>query len=212
MRSTALIVAALALAVAWRKQAAPFAPRIPAGFAATFAAWALLALASLAWSVDPRYTLGELRNETFYAVLAVAVFFLLAVEQPNRWRLWCTALLAGTLALFLLHMAQRAFVFTLTRHTVFEQRGPWSTHLVLIAPLVLALAWRPPWGGGRGVALGAGAMALLLYAAWETENRIVWVALAAQFLIAATLRPPPPSQSRPPRHPRPARLPPRRPA
>ena len=46
LRSTALIVAALALAVAWRTQAAPFAPRIPVGFAATFSAWALLAVAS----------------------------------------------------------------------------------------------------------------------------------------------------------------------
>ena len=189
MRSTALIVAGLALVVTWRTHAAPYVGRIPVGFAAVFAAWALLAAASIGWSVDWRYTMGELRNETFYAALAFPVYFFLALDDPRRWRMWCAALLAGTLALFVLHMAQRILGFNVTRHTVFEQRGPWSTHLVLMAPLVLALAWRPPWGGGRGVAFAGVAMALLLFAAWETENRIVWVALAAQFLIAATLRP-----------------------
>jgi O-antigen ligase len=90
---------------------------------------------------------------------------------------------------FLLNVAQEQFAFSITRHGVFEQRGPWSTHLVLVAPLVLALSWRAPWGGGRSLALGAAATALLFYAAWETDNRIIWVALAAQFLIASVLRP-----------------------
>jgi O-antigen ligase len=187
-RATALILAALALAWSWRSHVVPFAERVPVPLAAGFAAWALLAVASVAWSVDPLYTLEELRAETFYSTLAVAAFFLSA-QQPGQWRTWCTAMLAGTAAVFALHMAQDTFGFSLTRHAVFEQRGPWSTHLVLMAPLVLALAWRPPWGGGQGMAIAASAMALLLYAAWETDNRIVWVAFAAQFLIAAALRP-----------------------
>jgi O-antigen ligase len=153
-----------------------------------FLLWVLMAVASLSWSVDPRYTLAELRNELFYATLAMTVFFF-AAQQPRRWRTWCAALLAGTFAMFAIYMAESWFGLKLSRHPVFEMRGPWSTHLVLVAPLVLALSWRSPWGGARSVAFGVGAMALLLYAAWETENRIVWVALAAQFLIAGLLRP-----------------------
>jgi len=188
LRTTVLLIAALALAARWQTHVAPYARRIPLAITATFAAWALLAAASLAWSVDRAYTLGELRHEIAYPALAVAVFFLVA-QQPGRWRSWCIALLAGTAVVFALHMAQRTFGFSLSRHSVFEQRGPWSTHLVLVAPLVLALAWQPPWGAGRHMAIGIGAMALLLYAAWETDNRIVWVALAVQFLIVAALRP-----------------------
>ena len=187
-RSAALIVAAIALAATWRANVEPRLARAPRALAMAFAAWALLALASLAWSVNPRYTLDELRNEIFYATLAAIVYFF-AAQQPGRWRGWCIALLSGTLVVFLLNVAQEQFGFSVTRHGVFEQRGPWSTHLVLVAPLVLALAWRPPWGAGRGIALGAAATVLLFYAAWETENRIIWVALAAQFLIASVLRP-----------------------
>lgn len=188
LRSAALIIAAVALAGSWRTNVAPYLSRVPLPFAATFAAWALLALASLAWSVDRRYTLDELRNEMLYATLAVTVFFF-AAQQADRWRLWCMALYAGTLVVFAIYVAESAFGIKLSRHPVFELRGPWSTHLVLMAPLVLALSWRPPWGGGRGLAFGTAAMALLLYAAWETENRIIWVALAAQFLLAGLLQP-----------------------
>jgi O-antigen ligase len=188
LRTAVLLLAAIALAASWRTHVAPYAQRIPLAIAATFAAWALLAVASLMWSVDRAYTLYELRTEIAYPVLAVAVFFLVA-QQPGRWRTWCIALLAGTAVVFALHMAQRTFGFSLSRHAVFEQRGPWSTHLVLMAPLVLALAWQPPWGAGRGVAIGTGAMVLLLFAAWETDNRIIWVALAVQFLIVAAMRP-----------------------
>ena len=188
LRSAALILAAIALAGSWRANAVPHFAKVPSALAAAFALWALLAVASLAWSVDPRYTLDELRNEVLYATLAMVVFFF-AAQQPHRWRTWCAALLAGTLVVFAVHLADAWLGVKLSRHPVFEMRGPWSTHLVLMAPLVLALSWRAPWGGERSLALGGAAMALLLYAAWETENRIVWVALAAQFLIAGILRP-----------------------
>jgi O-antigen ligase len=188
LRSAALIIAAVALAGSWRTNVKPHLSRIPLPFAAAFAAWVLLGLASLAWSVERRYTLDELRNEALYATLAVAVFFF-AAQHAGRWRLWCAALLAGTLVVFSIYFAESAFGIKLSRHPAFELRGPWSTHLVLVAPIVLALSWRPPWGAGRGLAVGAAAMALLLYAAWATENRIIWVALAAQFLIAGLLQP-----------------------
>ena len=189
LRTTFLLVAAIALAVAWRTQVAPYLRRVPAGFAAAYAAWALLAVASLAWSVDPGYTLGELRAEIVYGTLALAVFFVAAAANPARWRTWCYAMLLGTLAVFVAQLLQAHMGLSFTRHAFFEQRGPWSTHLVLMAPLVFALAWRAPWGAQRGVGLAAVAMGSLLFAAWETENRIVWVALAAQFLVVASLRP-----------------------
>ncbi len=188
LRSTVLILAAIALAISWRTNVAPYARRVPLAIAAIYAASALLALASLAWSVDPRYTLGELRAEVFYGTLVLAVFFL-AAQKPQRWRRWCAAMLGGTVAVCVAFFIQSSLGLSFSRHPVLEQGGPWSTHLVLMAPIVLALAWPAPWGGRRGVVVSTAAIALLLYAAWKTENRIVWVALAAQFLIIASVRP-----------------------
>jgi O-antigen ligase len=188
LRSTVLILAAIFLAVSWRSNVAPYARRVPLALAATYAAWALLAVASLTWSVNPRYTLGELRAEVFYGTLVIAVFFL-AAQKPDRWRRWCSVMLAGTVAVCVAYFIQTTLGISFSRHSVLEQGGPWSTHLVLITPIVLALAWPAPWGGRRGIVVSTAAMALLLYAAWKTENRIVWVALAAQFLIIGTVRP-----------------------
>jgi O-antigen ligase len=187
LRATALILAAFALAALRSTAVTPYLARIPRGIAAAFAAWGLLAGASLAWSADPAYTLGELRAELFYGTLALGVFFL-AAQSPDRWRLWWSALIAGTLAVFALHGLQQALDVALTRHPVFEQRGPWSTHLVLVAPLVLALGWPAPWGRAASPALQAAALGLLLFATWETDNRIVWVALTAQLALAFGLR------------------------
>jgi O-antigen ligase len=183
MRATMLILSALLLAWRWRSFRAALA-QAPRAVIVTFCAWALLACASLAWSVQPRYSLGELRGEIFYATLALGVFYLAAFEDPARWRAWMLALLLGCVAAFLGMQLQDASPVTLSRHTVLEQRGPWSTHLVLVAPLLLALGWPPPWGEARPVWLQACAAALLAWASWDTGNRIMWAAFGAQLVIA----------------------------
>ena len=187
LRAAAILLAALGLAATWSTAVGPYLGRVPRGFALAFAAWAALAVASLGWSVDPGYTLRELRAELLYGALALGVFFF-ASQSPARWRLWWPALIAGTLAVFAFQALEQTLDVAITRHPVYEQRGPWSTHLVLMAPLVLALGWRAPWGRAASPALQAAGLALLLAAAWETDNRIVWVALAVQLALAFALR------------------------
>jgi O-antigen ligase len=185
LRATALIVAALA--IAWRRNFLAAFRSAPHGVLAAFCAWALLACASLAWSIQPRLTLGELRAEILYGTLALGVFYLAAFEDGSRWRAWRLALLVGSLAFFASLVLQESLSIQLTRQTVLEQRGPWSTHLVLVAPLLFALGWPPPWGDSRPVWLQAAALALLLWASWETGNRIMWVAFGVQLLLAMAL-------------------------
>ena len=62
--------------------------------------------------------------------------------------------------------------------------GPWSTWVVLIAPFMFALIAPPPAGFGGGTRLmvaGLALLALLIVTARMTDNRVVWIALAAVF-------------------------------
>ena len=56
--------------------------RFPRGVAVAWIAWAALGVFSIAWSVDPGYTLGELRAELLYGALAFGAFFAAASGSP----------------------------------------------------------------------------------------------------------------------------------
>jgi O-antigen ligase len=187
-RATCLIAAFAALLYAGTWRAAwRDAPR---EVAALFAFFLGLGAASLAWSVDRDLTLRELRAESFYGLLAFSVFFMLATDA-RRWPRWWLAIFAGTALAFGAKLLQEGLGIPLWRHPPDGGVGPFSTHLVLVAPLLVALACPPPWGVRRSPMLLALALAALMLAAWvtreswHTPNRIVWPALAAVFLAAA---------------------------
>ncbi len=184
LRATALFACACALGARWRTFA-PACAAFPRDVAAAWCAWALLGVASVAWSVDRAYTLGELRAELLYGALAFGVFFLAAACEAVRWRTWWIALVAGTALAMLGQVLQDVLPFAISRHQVDGGPGPYSTQLVLVMPVLFALAWPGPWGFGRGAWALALAMAVIGAAAFYTGNRIVWLAFAAQTCIAA---------------------------
>jgi O-antigen ligase len=187
IRATCLLVAALAIAISggWKALLAPSAPRVAL---ALVLAWFLLAPLSLAWTIDTRHTLEELRAESFYGVLAFAVFYCLA-NDVRRWKRWWMVLFAGAFIAIVAKALQTQLGLVLWRHPPDGGSGPFSTHLVLISPLLVALIARPPWGFGRSPAALATGIALLFGAAWftreawTTPNRIVWPALAVVFVV-----------------------------
>jgi O-antigen ligase len=185
-RATLLIIAALALGVLWVREGLRFAV-LPRAVWVAYGAWLLVAVASLAWTARPTYTLGELRSDIFYPTLALAVFSLAAARDPRLWAGWRAAVLAGTLIVFVISVAQPVLPFIASRHSIEGQAGLWSTYLVLVAPLVLTLAAPKPWGSGRGALLQVAAMLLLFGIAWRTGNRAIWVALGVQLLVVAAL-------------------------
>jgi O-antigen ligase len=69
------------------------------------------------------------------------------------------------------------------RHDVDGGDGPFSTHLVLLLPLIFALDWPPPWGRDHRPRALLMALCVLLVAAWYTGNRIIWLAFAAQLSV-----------------------------
>jgi O-antigen ligase len=186
LRASLLVLAGIALLArpAALREALAIAPR---GVAIAFAAWCALAIASLAWSVQPRYTLGELKSEILYGAIALASYYVAALADPARWRVWARALLAGAALLAAWFVIQDWLPFTLAKQTLVEQRGPWSTHLVLLAPVLLVLWWAPPWGEARAAWAQAAALAAFLAAAWMTGNRVMWLALAVQLVVVIAL-------------------------
>jgi len=188
IRATCLIVAALAIAVSgmWKSLLQPSAPRATLMLVL---AWFLLAPLSIAWTSDLRHTLEELRAESLYGALAFAVFYCLA-NDVRRWDRWWIAIFVGTLIALVAKALQTQLGLALWRHPPDGGSGPFSTHLVLVSPLLIALIAPRPWGFGRRPAVLAAALALLFAAAWitreawTTPNRIVWPALALVFMVA----------------------------
>ena len=186
LRVSVLLVAAILLLWQARSLRAAFSG-VPRGFAIAWCAWAALAVASLAWSVDPAYSRGELKSELLYALLAFSVFHFAGSLDATRWTAWWRAALAGTALMAAWFVIQELFSIRWLRQSMVEQRGPWSTHLVLVMPLLFAASWPAPWGAARGPLFQALAFALLLAAAWQTGNRMMWIAFGVQLAIALAL-------------------------
>ncbi|MGZ5098315.1 MAG: O-antigen ligase family protein, partial [Usitatibacter sp.] len=186
LRAAMLFIAVLALVAARGRTLFRGEPRFPRDVGFAYAAWVSLAIASVAWSGLPEYTLSELRAEALYGTLAFLVFFYAATDA-SRWRMWWGAIMAGSLVVLLGTILQGWLPFEISRHPVDGGPGPWSTHLVLIAPLLFVLAWPLPWGEERSSATLAAALFVVLVAAWDTENRIVWGALGVQLAAAVAL-------------------------
>ncbi len=179
LRTAMLLIAAFALVASRRAGLLADLATIPRPVRWAGIAWCAWAALSLAWSIAPRFSAGELRTEVSYGLLAFAVFFLAALRL-GRWRTWWGALVAGTAAAFAAQLLQDVAGIRLSRHPLDGGPGPWSTHLVLIAPLLLVIIWPRPWGVERGNLAKALALLLVLVAAAQTGNRIVWAAFAAQ--------------------------------
>ena len=180
----ATLIAASASALYLVARGALAVPRpLPRALLVALAAWCALAIASLAWSVDRAFTLGELRAQLLYGVLAFGAFYVAA--DPARWRLWWKAMLACALVLLVAEDARERLEPLLGLREWHGGGGAFSTHLVILAPLLLPLAWPTEDGSRRPNALFMLALAVLFYAAWRTENRIVWLALLVAYAIAA---------------------------
>lgn len=182
LRTSFALIALAALFASRRLQLFSDLMAIPRAVRLAGFAWIVIACASVAWSDSPRFSLGEAKAEVGYGVLAFVVFFA-AAARLQRWHTWWLAITAGTLGVLVLELIQDFAGVRFSRHPMDGGPGAWSTHLVLVAPLLLAIVWPRPWGIERGNAAKAIALLLLLVSAAMTGNRIVWAALGAQLLV-----------------------------
>lgn len=187
------LMGVVALAVIVRPDArAELAWSNPArAIAVAFVACAAWSVASLAWSVDREITRTELRADVFLTAVGT-IAILPSVRESVTFRRCITAILAAfavlAVASVVLAFAASAWNDKLMHHGA----GTWSTHIVLVAPLILLL--RSPvaagWGAGRRPTAAAIALVVLaLASAYVSGNRMVWPALLAVLAVvgAATL-------------------------
>jgi O-antigen ligase len=180
------LCAVAAFVLAWRHQVT----RIPLAGPAVLvplAFWAAWAIASLAWSVHPAYSRGQLAREVMDSLLAMLVFYV-AARDARSVRVLIAAALASFAFFALVAIADLVLTGTWDAGRWHHGVGAWSTWLVLIAPFLFALIAPPPagFGGGRRPMLvGFLLLALMLVTARMTENRAVWIALATVFATAS---------------------------
>jgi O-antigen ligase len=185
-----LLFAACALAWSIRERGRRPDARIPWppwSVALTGAAWFAWSALSYFWSVKPRYTSGQLAREVAENALLLVAFYIACCSTAIFRRYVATALTSFAL------MALLALGYAMTpggwdpmqKH---NGVGPYSTYVVLTAPLLLTLIAPTPVGlSRRGLALALGALllALMVATARLTDNRMVWIALASVFATAA---------------------------
>jgi len=185
-----LLFAACALGWSLRERRVRPEARIPLppwSLTLTVGAWFAWSAASYFWSVKPNYTAGQLSREVAENVLVIVAFFIASTDVVTLRRYVATALASFAI------MSSLAIGYSLSaagwdpalKH---NGVGPYSTYVVLTAPLLLALLAPAPVGlarRGPALALCAVLLALLVASARLTDNRMVWIALAAVFAIAA---------------------------
>ena len=150
-------------------------------------AWALWSTASALWSVDRAFSLHEIKGDIAWGLVTMAIFYVAAALRGGFAMLSATAL-AG-----LAFWTALAVGFSLSA-TGWDLRpfhrgeGAFATYIVTVAPFMALLVWRPPLGhadGARSLLATLGLIALVLYAARMSDNRILWLAFAASLLIVA---------------------------
>lgn len=186
-RSAAFAAAAgfaLALVVATLRSNAPPLPSPGRAILLALVAWSGWAVASLAWSIAPAFSAGELKSDVLWGLLTALLFYVAAVAGQAR------ALFGAALAglAFWPALALGLALSSLGWNARLAHMGvvAYSTYLATFAPLLLLLVWQPPVGWNTR--WPASAVALLLFAllvvtARLSDNRIVWVAFGASLVV-----------------------------
>lgn len=173
LRLSSLAIAAVITFITWRTRPTP-----PISFKLPLLLWAGMALLSLSWALDPAYTLGEIKNEIGYTMLAFFTFYSLT-QGEREWKLWNRVLILG----FLVISASGISAYWLA-HGNWVTNGPhggvgdYSTYLIFILPFILMLAVKNSLTRFPGN-LNWLLLPILLVGGYLTLNRAFWPALLA---------------------------------
>jgi len=154
-----------------------------------FVAWGAWALISLAWSMEPERTLKEWRNEVFYTGAGLWICY---VGAQARYAVWIFGVAAAAAAVLASIIAIYEFSQGLAAYAAGWHGGPGdhSSALLVLIPCVAMAGWyasRARWAWWGPVAAGA-LGALMVASGYTTQNRTLWLALAAQFAVLGGLQ------------------------
>jgi O-antigen ligase len=157
--------------------------RLPRAFMVCAAAWIALTVASVAWSDDRAYTASELQREILYGAFAFVVLYS-GTRTIRDARIAVMSILAGTLLLGAFEWLRHLMPWLPYADRYEAAQGPFSTHIALVAPLLALVAWPAPGGLAARPRMLAFLAAGLIVAGLATENRMLWLALAAGCVVA----------------------------
>ncbi len=164
----------------WRRLAPP---RIPCMSA--IGLWALVALISLIGAVDPRFSLGEIKNEIVYTTIAFVAFFVVTRQEADlKWLLGSLFSGAAVLCAGAIESRWQLGAWQ-ERSTFYGGSGAFAGYAAAVAPMLFLFAAYTPDHRRRAAILAI--FGLLAVTTFLSLQRIVWAAFALQSLIAVVL-------------------------
>lgn len=172
-----LLITIVTAGYLWRSLEAPAIP-----FKAAIGFWALVACVSVFYAVDPAYSIGEIKSEIVYTMLAF-VAALALVRDEGRLRLVCLAVAAGFTAIAVSALAGFAWHDRWLPDIWYVGAPPATNYLVMAVPMVALGAYL--WMPGRIMQVLAFMGVLVVTLAVLSGQRAIWPALAAQAVVAS---------------------------
>jgi len=161
-------------------------------FALAWIVYAAVALASLAHAIDPAYSLGEIKAEILYGIIATMLAGTWFTRMQSMKEL-LVVFVAGSVVMALFACWQEVrettlgFPFDPARHgSLHSGAGDYSTYIVVVMPFLLGMLWRHRDSRRTTILLGV-VVALNLMGAMITRNRAVFPAMAVETLVLAVL-------------------------
>lgn len=182
----AALLAAAVVGASLRGRAAPI-PGPGRAVVAALGAWSAWACASLAWSIDPAFTVAELKSDVAWGLVGALACYVAVAGGHGR---TVAAAVLGALA-FWPALAVGLALSPAGWNARLAHMGvvAYSTYLVTVAPLLMLVVWTPPVGlrdGRHAPAVALALFALVVATARMSDNRIVWLALAAGLVVLVT--------------------------
>lgn len=179
LRLLCLTIAFVYAMYVWRRAPLPALPAKPA-----LVVWALVALVSLGYAVDPVYSLGEIKNEMGYTMMAFFSFFIVTGDD-RRLKGMLLAVSAGALVLCVWALAARFQLGLWNDSGRYGGTGAFATYLVAMVPVVALLGFYFDDARLRRLALVL--LVLLMVTGFYCQQRIIWPVLFAQAAVALLL-------------------------
>lgn len=171
VRLLSLAIAAAMTFLTWRSRPTP-----PVPFKGPLLLWAGMALLSLTWAIDPGYSLGEIKNEIGYTMLAFLTFYSLT-QGEREWKFLNRVLILSFLAISIsgvlgYWLAHDKWVMGGLHGGV----GDYSTYLITILPFLLLAAVKAPITKFSSNLVWL-LLPILLMGGYLSLNRAFWPAL-----------------------------------
>ncbi len=167
---------AFAIALASWKRLAP--PALPCTVA--LGLWGMIALTSLAYAVDPAYSLGEIKNEVGYTMIAFIAFFVVSGDA-KRVRALLLALAAGTFVLSAMALASRFGLGFWDDTGRYGGAGAFASYLIATVPALALLGLYSDESRLRKISIGL--LAMLLLTGYFCLQRAIWPILFLQACV-----------------------------